>query len=126
MVADLNIRTEIVVVPTVRETDGLAMSSRNAYLSPVERAAAPVVFLALEAARAAWMVGERHADVLRGRMLDVLEREPLAQVEYVSIANPLTLAELDQIEGGALVSLAVRLGRTRLIDNIMLTHPGLA
>ncbi len=120
MVRDLNLRTEIVVVPTVREADGLALSSRNAYLGPEERAAAPVLYRALEAARVAWDGGERRAQVLRERMAEVLEREPLARVDYVSVADADTLEELERVANGALVSLAVRIGRTRLIDNIYL------
>ena len=124
MVRDLHIPTRIVVVPTVREADGLAMSSRNSYLSPAERAAAPALFRALMAARDAWEQGERGGDRLRARMVDVLEREPLARVDYVSVADPETLVELEQATDGALASLAVRLGRTRLIDNVLLEETG--
>lgn len=120
MVRDLDMRTRIVVVPTVREADGVALSSRNVYLAPMERAAAPVLYRALEAVRMDWEHGERDAHKLRERMLAVLHEESHAQVEYVSIADPDTLAELERIERGALVSLAVRLGRTRLIDNLVL------
>ena len=123
MARDLNFRTQIVVVPTVREADGLALSSRNAYLNPEERAAAPVLYRALEAARTAWQAGTRDAEALRARMRETLAREPLARVDYVSVANPRTLVELDQVGGEALASLAVRIGRTRLIDNLLLT-PG--
>ena len=120
MARDLNMRTEIVIVPTVREADGLAMSSRNAYLSAEQRAAAPVLHVALQAARAAWEGGERRAAALRQRMNETLAREPLAHVDYVSVADPETLAELDDIRDQALISLAVRIGQTRLIDNILL------
>jgi pantoate--beta-alanine ligase len=120
MVRDLDMQTHIVVVPTVREADGLALSSRNVYLSPAERAAAPVLYRALEGSRAAWERGERDAHTLREDMLAVLREEPQAQVEYVSIADNETLQELEQIDQGAVVSLAVRFGRTRLIDNIVL------
>jgi pantoate--beta-alanine ligase len=120
MVRDLNIPTEIVVVPTVREADGLAMSSRNAYLDQKERAAAPVLYRALGSALEAWRSGERDALALRERMRSVLAAEPLARVVYVSVADPLTLEELGQVPGEALVSLAVRIGRTRLIDNMLL------
>ena len=120
MVSDLDMQTHIVVVPTVREADGLALSSRNVYLSPAERAATPVLYRALEGSRAAWERGERDAHAVREDMLAVLREEPLAQVEYVSIADNETLRELEQIDQGALVSLAVRFGRTRLIDNIIL------
>lgn len=118
MAADLNIPTEIVVVPTVREADGLALSSRNAYLAPEERAAAPVLYRALTAARTAWEGGEHRGERLRAIMAGVLAREPGALVDYVSVADPDTLAELEDAQGRALLSLAVRIGRTRLIDNL--------
>ena len=117
MAADLAIPTEVVACPTVREADGLALSSRNVHLSPAERAAAPVVRQALLAARDRWVAGERSAAALRAAMLDVLAREPRADVEYVSCADGATLAELEQVSGPALLSLAVRFGTTRLIDN---------
>ena len=120
MVRDLDMPIRIVVVPTVREADGLAMSSRNVYLDPAQRAAAPVLHRALQAARTDWEAGERDADVLRDHMLVTIGTEPLAKVEYASVADPDTLAELERIEHGALLSLAVRFGRTRLIDNIIL------
>jgi pantoate--beta-alanine ligase len=120
MVRDLNMRTRIVVVPTVREPDGLALSSRNTYLSPTERAAAPVLYRSLRAVEAAWHSGERNGDRLREIMSAVLAGEPLAQADYVSVADPETLEELSNVRDRALVSLAVRLGRTRLIDNLML------
>lgn len=114
---DLGLPTEVVPCPTVREPDGLALSSRNVRLSPDERAAAPILQRALAAARAAYDDGERDGDVLRGLMEEVLAIEPLAQVEYVSVADALTLAELQRIEGPVLFSLAVVFGTTRLIDN---------
>jgi pantoate--beta-alanine ligase len=117
MVADLAMSTEIVSCPTVRETDGLAMSSRNARLTPMERAAAPVVRASLMAARQAWAGGERSAEALRERMRETLAGEPLVDPEYVSVADPATLAELDLVDDGALLSLAVRLGAVRLIDS---------
>jgi pantoate--beta-alanine ligase len=120
MVRDLNMRTEIVVVPTVREHDGLARSSRNIYLSPEERAAAPVLYRALRAVEHAWNAGERDGNRLRSTMRDVLVREPLAQVDYASVADPETLDELADARDGTLASLAVRIGHTRLIDNIVL------
>jgi pantoate--beta-alanine ligase len=123
MARDLAIGTEVVACPTVREPDGLALSSRNVHLSPPERAAAPVLRQALLAAREAFDAGERSGDVLRARMGDVLAREPLAEAEYVSVADGLTLAELERIERPALASLAVRFGGTRLIDNELL-DPG--
>ena len=117
MARDLAIGTEVVACPTVREADGLAMSSRNVHLTPAERAAAPVLHRALDAARARWDAGERSAHALRATMREVLATEPLAEPEYVSVADGSTLAELDRIEGPALASLAVRFGTTRLIDN---------
>ena len=117
MAADLAIPIEVVTHPTVREPDGLAMSSRNVHLSPAERAAAPVVRRALLAAREAWLNGERSADVLRARMRAELSEEPLAEPDYVSVADAVTLGELTRIDGPALLSTAVRFGSTRLIDN---------
>ncbi|MBI3752272.1 MAG: pantoate--beta-alanine ligase [Chloroflexi bacterium] len=117
MARDLAIRTEVIACPTVREGDGLALSSRNVHLAPEERAAAPVLHRALTAARDAWAAGERSGDALRSRMREVLAGEPLANPDYVSVADLATLRELDRIDGPALLSLAVRLGSTRLIDN---------
>jgi len=117
MALDLAIPTEVIACPTVREPDGLALSSRNVHLSPEERAAAPVLHRALDAARDRWASGERSADVLRDVMLEWLTAEPLASVDYVSVADATTLAELDRVDGPALLSLAVRFGDTRLIDN---------
>jgi pantoate--beta-alanine ligase len=119
MARDLAIRTEVIACPTVREDDGLALSSRNVHLSPDERAAAPVLRRALLAARARWEAGERSGAALRDAMWDVLTTEPLATPAYVSVADGRTLAELDRIVDGepALLSLAVRFGPTRLIDN---------
>jgi pantoate--beta-alanine ligase len=117
MARDLAIKTEVVACPTVREPDGLALSSRNVHLSPAERAAAPVLHRALLAARERWDAGERSGDVLREVMRATLAAEPLADVDYVSVADGTTLAELDRAAGPALLSLAVRFGSTRLIDN---------
>ncbi|HET9496452.1 MAG TPA: pantoate--beta-alanine ligase, partial [Chloroflexia bacterium] len=123
MVADLNFPLEIVVAPTMREPDGLAMSSRNVYLSPEERQAALCLYLALTAARELWEQGERRGSALRAAMQRVLEAEPLARPDYVSAVDPLTLQELDDSgqARGALASLAVRIGKTRLIDNFMMS-----
>jgi pantoate--beta-alanine ligase len=117
MAADLAIRIEVIGCPTVREPDGLALSSRNVHLTADERAAAPVLRRALLAARARWEGGERDSDALRAAMRDSLAAESLANVDYVSVADASTLAELDEVDGGALLSLAVRFGTTRLIDN---------
>ena len=121
MARDLNLPVEIVVGPTVREPDGLAMSSRNVYLTPEERRAAVALSRALGAAQARYAAGERDAEALRHAMRAVLAAEPLARVEYISAADPLTLRELEgSIEAGALLSLAVRFGKTRLIDNLIM------
>ncbi|MBI4671829.1 MAG: pantoate--beta-alanine ligase [Chloroflexi bacterium] len=120
MTRDLNILVEIIVGETVREADGLAMSSRNTYLSYEERKAAPVLYRALCAARDAFQRGERDAEKLRAAMRDVLKQEPRAHVEYVSAADPNTLQELEVVENSVLLSMAVRIGSTRLIDNFLL------
>ena len=120
MVSDLNFAVDIVVSPTVREADGLAFSSRNAYLSEDERRAAPALYRALLAAKTRFEAGERNADVLRSVILETLSAEPLANVQYVSVADPDTVEELRKISGGALLSAAVIIGKTRLIDNILL------
>jgi pantoate--beta-alanine ligase len=120
MADDLNFPLEIVVCPTVRESDGLAMSSRNTYLNPQERRSAAVLYRALSAAKAAYQRGERDAEKLRTAMDGSLAAEPLARMEYVSAADPDTLRELDRIDGNALLSMAVRIGKTRLIDNFVL------
>jgi pantoate--beta-alanine ligase len=117
MALDLALPTEVIGCPTVREPDGLAMSSRNVHLSADERAAAPVLARALRAARGLYARGERSAEVLRSEMRRVLDQEPLAKPEYVSVADTATLQELDTVTGPALLSLAVRFGSTRLIDN---------
>ncbi len=120
MVADLNYDLEIVVCPTVREEDGVAMSSRNSYLSPAERTAARVLNRALRDAETRYLNGVRDAAALRATMRAVLESEPLAQVEYISVANMDSLSEADQIQTQALASMAVRIGTARLIDNVVL------
>jgi pantoate--beta-alanine ligase len=120
MVRDLHLDIEVVPVDTVREPDGLALSSRNAYLNPSERQAALCLSSALNLAREMWTRGTRDADYIRRRMLDVLAEEELAKPDYVSIAHPETLEELERIHGRVLVSMAVRIGKTRLIDNITL------
>ena len=118
MARDLAIPTEVIACPTVREPDGLALSSRNVHLTAAERVAAPVLRRALLAGRARWEAGERSADGIRDAMWEVLTAEPLAIPAYVSVADGRTLAELDRVDGDpALLSLAVRFGATRLIDN---------
>ena len=120
MASDLALPTRVIPCPTVREADGLALSSRNVHLTPEERRAAAVLWRALTAARDAWVAGERDGDVLRGLLAETLATEPLAQVEYVSCADALTLQESRRVEGPALLSVAVLFGTTRLIDNVML------
>jgi pantoate--beta-alanine ligase len=120
MVRDLDVPVEIVGCPTVREPDGLAMSSRNAYLNADDRRAATVLYRALVAARDHWAQGERSAGALRAAMRAVLDAEPRARTEYVSVADPSTLRELDDVRGSAILSAAVFLGRPRLIDNLTL------
>ncbi|MGH2606188.1 MAG: pantoate--beta-alanine ligase [Anaerolineales bacterium] len=119
MTADLDFAVEVVVCPTVREPDGLAMSSRNVYLTPEQRQAAPVLHRALAAAAEAFHVGERDADGLRRRMAGVLAGVPLARPQYVSAADPDTLEELHGRVERALLSMAVFVGETRLIDNVV-------
>ncbi len=121
MVADLNFPVEIVVGQTLREPDGLAMSSRNIYLDPQERQAALVLHKSLNAAKQLWDNGERRGAPLREAMTRTLAAEPLARPDYVSVADPTTLQELDDSGQAteALASLAVRIGNTRLIDNVL-------
>jgi pantoate--beta-alanine ligase len=120
VVRDLNMPVEIVAMPTVRESDGLAMSSRNAYLTPEQRTAACVLALSLSLAERMYDDAERDASRVRQAMADCIGREPLAEIDYLSIADAETLEELDVIDRTALVSLAVRFGTTRLIDNTVL------
>ncbi len=120
LIRDLNYDIDLVVCPTVREPDGLAMSSRNAYLSPEERAAATVLHRSLQRVETLYADGERDADRMRNAMRELLAAEPLARPAYVSVADIEDLTELDTVDRKALVSLAVRIGRTRLIDNVVL------
>jgi pantoate--beta-alanine ligase len=120
MVWDLNFPIEIVVCPTMREADGLAMSSRNVYLDAEQRKAATVLFRSLSAAKELFEKGERNAETVRGKMKEVLASEPLAEVQYVSCADYHSLEELDVIKGKTLLSMAVFFGKTRLIDNLVL------
>ncbi|NUQ86077.1 MAG: pantoate--beta-alanine ligase [Anaerolineales bacterium] len=120
MTRDLNFPIKIVICPIVREADGLAMSSRNVYLDPEQRKAATVLFRSLSAAKELYEAGERNAETLRGKMKEVLAGEPLAEMQYVSCADYDTLEELDEVKGKALLSMAVFVGKTRLIDNFVL------
>jgi pantoate--beta-alanine ligase len=129
MVVDLNLPIQIVICPTLREADGLAMSSRNTYLDAEHRKAAPVLYRALTAAKNAFDQGERDGERLRAIMRGVLEAEPLAKIDYVSAANATTLQELGpepppqpspvKTGEGVLLSMAVRVGKPRLIDNFL-------
>ena len=120
MVSDLNMNLEIIISPTVRESDGLAMSSRNTYLNPQERKAATVLFQALFRAQEMREKGESKAEHLRQEMTSLISKEPLATIDYISVADAQSLEELDKIDRPALISLAVRIGKTRLIDNVIL------
>jgi len=120
MAIDLNMNLEVVGLPTVREADGLAMSSRNTYLNPEERKAGLILYRALNQAKQLWSAGEKNADIIRQQMINLIQQEPLANIHYVSIANANTLEELDTVSTPALVSMAVNIGATRLIDNTVL------
>ena len=120
MVADLNIPIEIITVPTVRESDGLALSSRNSYLNKHERNAATILHRSLTEAQSLYKNGQRNAETLREAMRNILITEPLANIEYISVADTDTLHELSVIEHNAIASLAVRIGKTHLIDNVLL------
>ncbi len=120
MVKDLNMNSEVVTCPTVRETDGLAMSSRNTFLSPEQRRAAPVLYQALKLAKDRAELGEWDPISIRKEMTKYIQRESLADIEYISFADNETLKEIRRMKYPTLVSLAVKFGRTRLIDNIVL------
>jgi pantoate--beta-alanine ligase len=121
MVADLNFPIQIAVIPTLREVDGLAMSSRNRYLTPEQRAAAPIVYRALKMAGELYQRGVREPNALRAAMVEQLRQEPLAEPDYVSIADPLTLVEaIEPTDSPVLASLTVKFGATRLLDNALL------
>ena len=118
---DLDMGIEIVVMPTVREADGLAMSSRNVRLNPEQRRAASAVYRALSAGEATWERGEQDAEAVRSAVSSTLASEPLLKsVDYVSLASADSLEELDRAAPGAMLSTAVHLGPIRLIDNVIL------
>ena len=119
MVQELALGIEVVVMPTVREADGLAMSSRNVYLNPEDRKAAPVLHRALCLAQELCGKGRKDAEKIRRRMQALIEKEPLAKIDYISIADPETLEEMNIVRTPALISLAVKIGKTRLIDNVV-------
>ena len=120
MTRDLDFPIEIIVCPTKREPDGLAMSSRNTYLNPDERRAAIVLFHALGTAKALFDSGERNAENLRASVRETVNSEPLAKLQYVSCADYDSLDELEKVQGKALISMAVFIGKTRLIDNFVI------
>lgn len=123
LAADLNLGCEVAVVPTVREPDGLAKSSRNAYLSEEERRVAPVIYQALKLAEGMLQVGERNPKELLEAIRKRLRSEPLVELEYVAAKDAATLADLNILSGTVLVALAARLGKTRLIDNVVVDVP---
>ena len=120
MVADLNFPVEIIVVPTVRETDGLAMSSRNVYLTPEQRRQAPIIYQALCQARQAVQNGERDAGMIQTMIRTAITTSPLARIDYVEVVEPIGLASVDRIKPGTFAAVAVFYGKTRLIDNCIL------
>jgi pantoate--beta-alanine ligase len=120
MAADLNMGVEVIAVPTVREPDGLAMSSRNTYLNPEERKQAAVLHQALTLAKRLYNDGKKDAGAIRRRMTALIQEKPLAAIDYISIADAETLEELEEVKPPALVSMAVKIGKTRLIDNLVL------
>ncbi|NIW49121.1 MAG: pantoate--beta-alanine ligase, partial [Gammaproteobacteria bacterium] len=117
---DLNYPIEVIVCPIIREADGLAMSSRNTYLDPQQRKAATVLHRSLEQVKASYEGGTRNAEALRQLVRQTINAEPLADLQYVSIAHPLKLKELEEVNKDALISMAVFVGKTRLIDNYLL------
>ena len=120
MVDDLAMDLEIVPMPIVREPDGLAMSSRNTYLSPKEREAALCLSKSLKEAQRLFSSGERDANKIREAVKKIIESEPLAEIDYVSVCDPYSFDEVDKVERGTLVALAVKIGPARLIDNTQL------
>ncbi len=119
MISDLNLDVEIVRLPIVREPDGLAMSSRNTYLSPEERKAATVLYRALQHAQKRVDEGERKSKTLIKEIREIIESEPLARIDYISITDMIELKELKTLKGKCLIALAAYFGSTRLIDNII-------
>jgi len=120
MVKDLNMDTDIVVLPTVREPDGLAMSSRNSYLSKEERKSATILYKALMMASDMVKTGERDSKKICSEMRRMISKEPLANIDYIAITDPDSLQDIAEIKGKTLIALAVRIGNTRLIDNILI------
>lgn len=123
LVEDLDLPVRIEVAPTVREPDGLAMSSRNAYLSPDERQAAPILVRALQAAEAAIRAGERDGEALQRLLADFVAAEPLARLQYVAVVDPGSLKPIERLGRRAVLALALFIGSTRLIDNLVVEVP---
>jgi len=120
MVDDLNLNTEIVGLPIIREPDGLAMSSRNQYLGKAERKTAKSLHEALQQAQQWITQGESSVATIRSRMRNIIEREGQAQVDYISVCDPKRFEELEEIQGQAVIALAVHVGKARLIDNCLI------
>lgn len=124
MVRDLNMDIDIIVLSTIRESDGLAMSSRNSYLSPEERKVAPILYRSLIMASEMVKNGERDARRIYSEMRGMIEKEPLIVIDYIAITDPENLEDISEIKGKTLIALAVRIGKTRLIDNILIEPLG--
>ncbi len=124
MVKDLNMDIDIIVLPTVREPDGLAMSSRNSYLSEEERKVSPVLYKSLTIASGMIRDGERNARKILSAIKRTIEKEPLVSIDYIAMTDSETLEDIDEIKGKTLIALAVRIGKTRLIDNILIDPQG--
>ncbi len=120
MVSDLNLDTEIVGLPIVREPDGLAMSTRNQYLGEAERKTAQSLHEALQQAQQLIAQGESSVETIRSQMRNIIEREGQAQVDYISVCDPKRFEELEEIRGQAMIALAVHVGKARLIDNCLI------
>ena len=119
MTEDLNMNVKIVAVPIVREPDGLAMSSRNKYRAPAQRQAALVLSRSLERAASLLAAGERDSALILAAVRELIDQQPLAEIDYVSLVDPLSLAAIERVEQQALLALAVKFGKTRLIDNML-------
>jgi len=117
MVKDLNWDIEVVGMPTVREEDGLAMSSRNKHLNPEERKAARCIVASLNRAEEVYQSGELRSEKIIGEAVKIIKAQPLAQIDYVKLCNPDTLEDTETLAGTVLMALAVKIGKTRLIDN---------
>jgi pantoate--beta-alanine ligase len=120
MVQDLNFKTKIIVAPTIREKDGLALSSRNKYLSSKERQSAIVLYKSLTLAKNLIEKGARDSKKIIARMRNTIQKEKDAKIDYIAITNAVNLNNMEKIKGEILISLAVKIGKTRLIDNIKL------